>query len=162
MNRHVTFALIAAFLALGGCGAEPQTLAQQQAADAVPPIPPDRARIFVFRNYRPDRPPVTPTVYIDGQAAGQSKLGSVFERDVAPGSHIISTDLRHPEFAEVTQVTLAPGSTAYLAIDDNWIENDTQGRQTPIFSIAAIDPRIAAPQASRLPLISGRVDSLPQ
>ena len=53
-------------------------------------------------------------------------------------------------------VATPPGSAVYLAVDDNWVNDDTQGSRTPVFSIAPIDPAIALPQVARLPLERGR------
>jgi hypothetical protein len=137
-------------LALGGCIQAPP-LAQVQSAGAIPPLPADQARLYVFRNYRASGPPDDPVVYIDGKPAGTIMLGSVFERDVAPGAHIITTDLRHPADAEIASVAVAPGSTTYLAVDDNFVNDDTQASRVVVFSIAPIDPRFARAQAERLP-----------
>ena len=153
MSKHA-IALATALLALGGCAALPPTLAQMQAAGAIPPVSSDRARIYVFRNFRTGGPPTDPVVYIDGRSAGVSTLGSVFERDVPPGPHTITTDPKHPDYSEITTLAMAPGSTVYLAVDDNWVNNDTQGSETPIFSIAPIDPFIGKLHAGRLPLQS--------
>jgi hypothetical protein len=83
-------------------------------------------------------------------------MGSVFERDVPPGAHVFTTDPKHPEFAEITSVLTPAGSAVYLAVDDNWVDDDTQGSRIPVFSIAPIDPAIALPQVVRLPLERGR------
>jgi hypothetical protein len=152
MSKHI-FALAIALLALGGC-AQPTTLAQFQAAGKIPPVSPDLARIYVFRNFRTGTPPNDPVVSIDGRPVASIAPGCVFERDVPPGRHVLTTDPKHPEYAEVASVSLAPGSTVYLAVDDNWVNDDTQGSRTPIFSIAPINPIIARLQAGRLPLES--------
>jgi hypothetical protein len=152
MSKHV-FALAAVLLALAGC-AQPPTLAQVQGAGQIPPVSPDRARIYVFRNFRTGTPPNDPVVYIDGQPVASIPPGSVFERDVTPGRHIVATDPENPEYAEVASLSMQPGSTVYLAVDDNWVNNDTQGSEIPIFSIAPINPFIAKLQAGRLPLLS--------
>jgi hypothetical protein len=150
-KRIVLFAAV--LLGLVGCEA-PEQIAHAQAGAVGVPANAGEARIVVFRNYRSVRPPVVPTIYIDGRPVGKSRLGTVFARDVAPGPHVITTDLKHPEYAEVARVNLPPGGTVYLGVDDNWVANDTQGRETPVFSIAPIDPDIAAPQASRLRFVS--------
>lgn len=154
MSKHA-IALATALLALGGCAALPPTLAQMQAAGANPPVSSDRARIYVFRNFRTGGPPTDPVVYIDGRAAGISTLGSVFERDVPPGPHTITTDPKHPDYSEITSLATAPGSTVYLAVDDNWVNDETQGSRIPIFSIAPINPFIGRSQAERLPFEDG-------
>jgi hypothetical protein len=150
MSKHA-IALVAVLLVLGACAAQPPTLAQVRAIGGIPPVSGDRARIFVYRNFRTSGPPTDPVVYIDGQPAGIAALGSVFERDVPAGPHTITTDPKHPDDSEIASVAMPPGSTVYLAVDDNWINNDTQGTQHPIFSIAPINPAIARPQAERLP-----------
>ena len=113
------------------------------------------AYIVVFRNFWAGHAPYDPIVYIDGQPMGQSRVGTVFEREVTPGAQIVTTDPNNPELAEIASITLAPGDTAYLGVDDNWVNNDTAGRQTPVFSIAAIKPAIALLHISRLRLENG-------
>jgi hypothetical protein len=147
------FLLTTALLALGGCTLPP-TLAQVQSRGAIAPVPADFARIYVFRNYRSGGPPIDPTVYIDGRPAGVSEMGSVFERDVAPGDHVVATDREHPADAEITSLRLAPGSTVYLAVDDNFVNDNTQATRIVVYSIAPIDARTAQPMAERLPFQS--------
>lgn len=108
----------------------------------------------MFRNFRSSGPPVDPTVYIDGAPAGVSELGRVFERDVAPGDHVVSTDLEHPAAAEIASLSLAPGSTVYLAVDDNFVNDNTQATRVVVYSIAPIDAQKARPMAERLPFQS--------
>jgi hypothetical protein len=127
-----------------------------QPSAAAPPLTGGPAHVFIYRNFRTDGPPNDPVVYIDGQPTGVSVMGSVFERDVPPGTHIFTTDPKQPEFAEIPAVATPPGSAVYLAVDDNWVNDDTQGSRTPVFSIAPIDPAIALPQVARLPLERGR------
>ena len=145
--------LTTALLALGAC-AQPPTLGQLQSAGALAPVPGDLARIYVFRNFRSSGPPVDPTVYIDGQPVGISAMGSVFERDVPPGSHIVATDAKHPAYAEITSLRLYPGSTVYLAVDDNFVNDNTQATRVVVYSIAPIDAPTARPLAERLPFQS--------
>jgi hypothetical protein len=142
--------LTTALLALGGC-AQPPTLAQLQSAGVVAPVSGELARVYVFRNYRSSGPPIDPTVYIDGAPVGVSLMGSVFERDVPPGSHVVTTDPQHPAYAETTSVTLGPGSAVYLAVDDNFVNDNTQATRVVVYSIAPIDPATARPMAERLP-----------
>jgi hypothetical protein len=159
MSKHA-LGLAAALLALGGCAQAP-TLGQSESAGVISPVSGDRARIYVFRNFRTNGPPNDPIVYVDGQPVAAIALGSVFERDVQPGAHVVTTDLRHPEYSEVASLSMPPGSTVYLAVDDNWVNDDTQGSRIPIFSIAPIDPAIAKPQAERLPLESAAGEQAP-
>jgi hypothetical protein len=145
--------LATALLALEGC-ALPPTLAQLQSAGAIMPLRGDLARIYVFRNYRSSGPPIDPTVYIDGQPVGVSAMGSVFERDVPPGVHIVATDPKDPAYAEITSVRLNPGDTVYLAVDDNLVNDNTQATRVVVYSIAPINSPIAKPMAERLPFQS--------
>ena len=149
MSKHALL-LATALLALGGC-ARPPTLAQVEAAGLIAPVSGDRARIYVFRNFRAGAPPNDPVVYIDGQPVAWIAPGSVFERDVPPGPHVVTTDPKHPEYAEVASLSTPPGSSVFLAVDDNWVDDNTQGSRIPVFSIAPIDSLIARQQAERLP-----------
>jgi hypothetical protein len=136
-------------------GTHSAAAAKPQAVGAAPPSE-GPAHVFIYRNFRTGTPPNDPVVYIDGSPTGVARVGSVFERDVAPGTHVFTTDPEHPEFAEIISVLTPPGSAVYLAVDDNWVDDDTQGSRTPVFSIAPIDPAIALPQVARLPLERGR------
>ena len=145
--------LATALLALAGCG-HPPTLAQLQSQGAVVPVRSDLARIYVFRNFRSSGPPVDPTVYIDGAPAGVSEMGRVFECDVTPGDHVVATDRQHPAAAEIASLSLAPGSTVYLAVDDNFVNDNTQATRVVVYSIAPIDSETARPMPERLPFQS--------
>ena len=78
-------------------------------------------------------------------------MGSVFARDVPPGDHVIATDPRNPADAEVTRVRLSPGSTVYLAVDDNFVNDATVATRVVVYSIAPIPEGTARPLAERLP-----------
>jgi len=156
--RLRTLLLATALLALEGC-AQPPTLVQLQSAGVIPPMSGDLARIYVFRNFRSSGPPVDPVVYIDGQPVGISAMGSVFARDVPPGAHIVATDPRHPADAEIASVALSPGSTVYLAVDDNFVNDNTQATRVVVYSIAPIDTVTARPLAERLPFHSAAGDA---
>ena len=148
------FLMAAIAVAFSGCahegGATPAP-----AVSAASTIGGNPAHIVVFRNFWAGGAPEDPVVYVDNRPVGQSRMGTVFEREIAPGAHIVTTDPKRPELAETAPITVAPGDTVYLAVDDNWADNDTQGRQTPVFSIAAIDPAIALPHIRRLKLAPG-------
>ena len=135
-------------------GTHSAAAAKPQIVGAAPPSE-GPAHVFIYRNFRTGTPPNDPVVYIDGSPTGVARVGSVFERDVPPGAHVFTTDPKRPELAEISSVALPPGSTVYLAVDDNWVDDDTQGSRTPVFSIAPIDPVIALPQVQRLPLERG-------
>jgi hypothetical protein len=137
-------------------GTQPSAAAQGQIVGAAPSLAGGPAHVFIYRNFRTGGPLNDPVVYIDGQPTGVSAMGSVFERDVPPGTYVFTTDPKHPELAEITSVLTQPGSAVYLAVDDNWVDDDTQGSRTLVFSIAPIDPAIALPQVARLPLERGR------
>ena len=81
-------------------------------------------------------------------------MGSVFERHVPPGTHIVATDSRYPVDAEVASVALSAGSTVYLAVDDNFVNDNTQATRTVVYSIAPLDAARAMPMAERLPFRS--------
>ncbi len=136
-------------------GTHSAAAAKPQIVGAAPSLAGGPAHVFIYRNFRTGGPLNDPVVYIDGQPTGVPAMGSVFERDVPPGTHVFTTDPKRPELAEISSVLTPPGSAVYLAVDDNWVDDDTQGSRTPVFSIAPIDPVIALPQVQRLPLERG-------
>ena len=150
MYRQFFVAMTVALLGLAGCAAEPERVAQQQAAGFVPPIPADRGRIIVFRDFETDGPPDDPMIYIAGEPAGVARPGDTFELDVPPGVYQMTTNPKHPNAAEITTVSVSPGSTTYAGVSDNWVANDTEGSEIPVFSIAAVDPSIGEPRVAHM------------
>jgi hypothetical protein len=154
MDRARMFLMAAVVSSLCGCSHQGSAV-PAEADGTASVIHGTPAHIVVFRNFWAGGAPYDPIVYVDNRPVGHSRMGAVFEREVAPGPHIVTTDPKRPERAEIAPITVAPGDTVYLAVDDNWANNDTQGRQTPVFSIAAIDPVIALLHISRLKLEPG-------
>jgi len=77
----VAFPLLAALLALGGCGTAPQSPMTESA------VPSGKARVYFFRDADYYDAMVWTTVSLDGRPVGASAPGSVFFRDVAPGTY---------------------------------------------------------------------------
>ena len=147
MRRRVTLAIAGGLLLFGGC-AHPPTLAE--AANTIPLLSSDRARIYFYRNFRTSGPPIEPTVYIDGHAIGISEVGTVFLRDVGPGTYDISTAAKDPDESEIVTMALAAGDVVYVDVRDNWVNNDTAGSQQTIYEVAVVAPAIGRRRVQRL------------
>jgi hypothetical protein len=122
----------------GGAPAGP-TFAQ--VATQVPPIPPNRARIFFYRDYEPYESLGRPYVTLNGGVAGIAEPGGVFYRDVAPGRYVIS--VRNPTFypGQDKTVEIGAGQIDYAKVEslrsynsgDNFYDPDT-------FAVVFVNP----------------------
>src|SRR5260370_9091487 len=89
--RAFSMALFLAAIALvsacagGGAPAGP-TFAQ--VAAQLPPVPPDRARIFFYLDYEPYENLSRPYVLLNGEVSGISGPGGLVYREVAPARYL--------------------------------------------------------------------------
>lgn len=116
VSRVVAIALLAFVSACAGGGA-PAGPSFAQVAAQVPPVPPDRARIFFYRDYELYESMGRPYVTLNGDVAGISEPGGVFYRDVPPARYVISVRnyTFYPDQDKV--VAIAGGQTAYVKIE---------------------------------------------
>jgi hypothetical protein len=96
---------------LGGCDAAPHmSLAE------MPAVAPGKARIYVYRDATIYDSQQWSEVSLNGEAVGSSAPGTVFYRDVAPGTYRITprSDKLYPEQAKT--VVIAPGTTTFVKV----------------------------------------------
>jgi hypothetical protein len=95
-------------------------------ATGIPPIPPQQARIWIYRQPASYAIPARPYVSVNGRVAGIADLGGAFYRAVPPGHYHITVDSVGTDFNQSSDVTLAPAQDAYIKIVqlDNWDESD--------------------------------------
>jgi hypothetical protein len=88
----------------------------------IPPIPPQQARIWVYRDVESSAIPVVPLVRLNGTIAGQADMGGTFYRDVPPGPYHVTVDSVGVDVYQSSDVNLAAGQVAYIKIMqlDNW------------------------------------------
>jgi hypothetical protein len=90
----------------------------------IPPVPPQQARIWFYRDLAYYGTMATPFVRLNGVAVGVSQTGGAFYRDIPPGHYHISVDSYGVDFNQTRDVDLAPGQEIYAKVVslDNWIE----------------------------------------
>ncbi len=153
--RFRIFPLIPALLllatAMGGCDT-----ATQGVGEAAGGVPPGKARVYFYRDAAYYDGLQWTTVSLNGESVGSSGPGTVFYRDIAPGSYRIEarSDKLYP--AQVKTVAVAPGSTTYIKLEaqpywgqSGWLWTGNT------FIVAVIDPAIAHLQISTLRPTSG-------
>ena len=129
-------------LAAGGC-AHRVTVASA----VIPPPPPGRARIWIYRDYIPSDSLNMAAVSINGATAGYAQSGGgAFYRDVPPGNYRISVDSYGKDTDQSAHIDLAAGQQAYVKIeslrawtsagDESEIERDT-------FYARQVEPHLA-------------------
>lgn len=148
------FSLLSALLlgaALGGCDTATQAVDGGAAA-----VPPGKARLYFYRDAAYYDGLQWTTVSIDGDSVGASGPGTVFYRDIAPGTYRIEarSDKLYP--AQAKTVAVAAGSTTYIKVEAQPYWGQTGWLWTGnTFIVAVIDPVIAHYQMSNLRLTSG-------
>jgi hypothetical protein len=115
------------------------------AAPLLPPLAPDQARIYFYREWEvSESVSYSPRVYLNGVPAGIVFPGGVFYRDVpAPEIYLISVDTNGVFWDPFKTVALQPGQKLYVQIEslDSWGEG--RSYQKASFVVAVIDPEQA-------------------
>jgi len=104
--------LLSACAGAGGPGGP--TLAE--VASQLPPVPPDRARFFFYRDYEPYESLGRPYVTLNGEIAGISEPGGVFYRDMPAGTYLIAVRSNTPYPDQDKTVTAAAGQIFYVKV----------------------------------------------
>ena len=136
----VALAAIALVSACAGGGA-PAGPTFAEVASQLPPVPPDRARLFFYRDYEPYESLGRPYVLLNGEVAGISEPGGAFYRDVAPGRYLVSVKSNTFYPGQDKTVDIRAGQTAYVKVEslrsynsgDNFYDPDT-------FAVVVVDP----------------------
>lgn len=134
-------ALAAALSACAGGGEPPGTRFASVAAQ-LPPVPADRARIFLYRDYEPYDSMQRPYITLNGQPAVISEPGGVSYRDVTPGTYVISVPYSGPYVNKDKTVTVGGGQTVYAKIETLLYEANTTlvDYQPDTFVVVLVDP----------------------
>jgi hypothetical protein len=100
------------FLAAATCAEPPTT-----ASVAIPPIPPQQARVWLYRDVdTADANSTTPYVRLNGAIAGVPEQGGAFYRDVPPGHYQITVDSEGMSPSPSRDVAVAAGEQIYARI----------------------------------------------
>jgi hypothetical protein len=127
-------------LGLAAC-AGPSGMPFPEVAATVPPVPPDRGRIYFYRDYEPYESLSRPNLHLNGHVAGVSIPGGVFYRDVPPGTYTISawTQGEFPDGSRTAAVR--PGDTFYVKVESlrSWQSGNARYLRDT-FIVVLIDP----------------------
>jgi uncharacterized protein DUF2846 len=134
---------------LASCGTSPQPQL------ALPQVAPNEARLVFYRNSNPYDGLSWTKVKLNGHTTGSSAPGTVFYRDLPPGTyHIEALSQRLYPYQSKT-VVAQPGSTTFVKIlaDPYWGQ-ERDWRDTT-FIVAIVDPAIGQYEIGPLKLVSG-------
>jgi hypothetical protein len=143
---------VAALLGLvAGCDTVPQSL-----GGTAPPLPHRLARIYVYRE---------PTIYdstlwtgvtFNDIKVGDCAPGTVFYRDVPPGSYKIEPRSEQLYPGQAKTVFVEPGTSTFAKIQNQpfWGQSPRNTHGTT-FTVAIIDPAIGLVEIGRLRLTGG-------
>ena len=148
--------MILAIAVLAGCAVEsPEQVAEKHRLLTSYP-PPGEGRIWIFRTDLPEITRETPYVRINGQIVGVALLGRAFYRDVPPGNYEVTVDSRGVAPSQFAHFGLAPGQTAYVAIDANsWWAGLCWRCEIATFYTLIVAPQLALAELAVIPLVGG-------
>lgn len=105
------FAVAAAAMApLAALGVPLPARAQVAGPVQLAPPPPGVARVWFLRQYQPAENLSTPWIYANGAPLATSQPGTIFYRDLAPGTYTFAVDTCGHDTNQVATVQLVPGS----------------------------------------------------
>ena len=147
--RRVFRLVLVLLAALGACAAPPT---YEQIAPTLPPLAPNMARIFVYRDYETYQSLAWVPVFLNGVRVGAVGPGYVMMRDVPPGTYDIAVASQglYPNQDKV--VVAAPGQTFYAKIETLRGLDPSADRAVPLttFVVVLIDPEIARREIAHL------------
>jgi len=136
--------IVAAALALFGCvgGGEPPGTRFGEIAAQIPPVPPDHARFFFYRDYSLYDSVQRPYIALNGQPVAISENDGASYRDMPPGTYVISVPYSAIYPNKEKTVTVAGGQTVYAKIlTEKFEPNITLADYQPdIFVVVLVDP----------------------
>jgi hypothetical protein len=128
-------------------------------APLLPPLAPNEARIYFYRDYEiTESLSSWPRLYLNGTPVGAAVPGGVFYRDVpAPETYDISVDTYGIYWYPFKAVALKPGDTLFAKIES--LSSWTTGRnyQKDTFVVAIIDPAQAEQELSGMRYVENEV-----
>jgi hypothetical protein len=141
-SARALIVILAALLSACVGGGEPPGTRFAAVAAQLPPVPPDRARIFFYRDYELYESQDRPYITLNGQPAAVAELGGVSYRDVTPGTYVISVPYSAIYPNKDKTVTVGPGQTVYAKIQVEHFEPNITlyDYQPDIFVVVLVDP----------------------
>lgn len=136
--------IFAAALGLAGCvgGGEPAGPRFAQVAAQLPPVPPDRARFFFYRDYSLYDSLQRPDITLNGKPVAVAQIGGVSYRDEPPGTYLIDVPYSALYPYKDKTVTVAGGQTVYVKIQSDVFYNNItlQDFDWDYFVVVLVDP----------------------
>jgi hypothetical protein len=126
-------ALVAAAGSLASCANLPKPYPDlkpySSVAATLPPLAHGMARIYFYRTLSYYDLPEGTNAYLNGKEVGFSRIGTVFYRDVKPGSYLISVLSRGQYPDQFKTIQAKPGQTWYARIESlqSWSGINTGG-----------------------------------
>ena len=122
---------------------------------ALPPPAPGMARIYFYRLLSYYDIQDGTTVYLNNQTVGFSRIGTVFYRDVTPGSYLLSVLSRGAYPNQFKTIQVAAGQVWYARIESLLSWSDTGGdlggsSRGATFTVNLIDPVMAKQEIHNL------------
>jgi hypothetical protein len=136
--------VVALALLLSACagGGEPQGARFAAVAAQLPPVPPDRARFFFYRDYSLYNSLQRPYITLNEQPAAISEPGGVSYRDMPPGTYVISVPYSAIYPNKDKTVSVGGGQTVYAKIQTETFDANVTliDYQPDIFVVVLVDP----------------------
>lgn len=150
MRKAALLSTVAAALWLAACATE--RLAPVVVTSPVP----DKARLYIYREPTIYGSQIWTAVSLNGAKLGDVAPGTVFYRDVAPGTYELEarSDRLYPD--QFKTVTLPADSVTFAKIDEarGWGASG-MGAKGTTFVIRIVDPGTGESETSRLRLVDG-------
>jgi hypothetical protein len=83
---------------------------------ALPQPPGSVARVWFLRQYQPSESLETPMIFINGAPLASSVPGTIFYRDLVPGTYNFTVETCGTDVNQAATLQLAPGSSSELEI----------------------------------------------
>jgi hypothetical protein len=124
---------------------------------ALPPPPASAARVWFLRQYEPSESLATPMIFIDGAPLAPSVPGTIFYRDLAPGTYTFAVETCGTDVNQAATLQLAPGSSAELEIQS--LQSFTRPdcpRRSGTFYVRPVAPHFLQLYLPQLAYLGGR------
>ncbi len=120
-----------------------------------PPPATGTARLYFYREFTPYGSPVWTAVSLNGRRVGDSAPGTVFYRDVPPGTYEIEVRSEKLYPNQFKTIAVQPGSTTFVKIQEQPHWGQGRSWQGTTFVVLIVDPALGARETAALWLTSG-------
>jgi hypothetical protein len=152
MPFRLRLLLLVVALAVTGCAERPRFA---QVTESLGPVPPGQARIYFYRANEIYESVAEAAVALNGRPAGVTAVGSVFYRDVPPGSYYVTVASPGLFPNQFKTIDVAAGQTWFVKIESlrSWADGLDFGTDT--FVVAIMDATVGRSEIQRLAYVKG-------